>query len=156
MSTLFQLYVTYQQVSVFDPNLAEPFNFWKDEHVAQGFSWRKQSVGFGTLDPDGTISIDVRSDTKPTLDEGVIRAIVVPFERPETGNVEIATITESHVLGVPAETTGILYQAGIAGDRSGYGITFLKGPTPPPQILVADSELSPPEEGRFLMDTVAG
>lgn len=156
MSTTFQLYVTYQQVSVFDPSLAEPFNFWKDEHVAQGFSWRKESVGFGTLDPDGKIEIHVRSDTKPLLDEGVIRAIVVPFERPESGNVEIATITESRTLAVPAETTGLVYQAGMAGDRSQYSITFLKGTTPSPQILVADPEISPPTDGRFLMDTIAG
>lgn len=156
MSTTIQLYVTYQQVSVFDPSLAEPFNFWKDEHVAQGFSWRKESVGFGTLDPDGRIDIEVRSDTKPVLDEGVVRAIVVPFERPESGNVEVATITESRVLGVPPETTGLLYQAGIAGDRSRYSITFLKGPKPSPQILASDSEISPPAEGDFLMETVAG
>lgn len=156
MSTIIQLYVTYQQVSVFDPALAEPFNFWKDEHVAQGFSWRKESVGFGTLDPDGKIEIAVRSDTKPVLDEGVIRAIVVPFECPGSGNVEIATITESRVLSVPAEVTGLLYQAGIAGDRSRYSITFLKGVTPSPQILIADPEISPPTDGRFLMETVAG
>jgi hypothetical protein len=156
MPTTIQLYVTYQQVSVFDPSLAEPFNYWKDEHVAQGFSWRKESVGFGTLDPDGEIEMDVRSDTKPVLDEGVIRAIVVPFECPESGNVEIATITESQTLAVPAETTGLLYQAGIAGDRSRYSITFLKGATPSPQILVADPEVSLPPDGRFLMDTVAG
>lgn len=156
MSTTIQLYVTYQQVSVFDPSLAEPFNYWKDEHVAQGFSWRKESVGFGTLDPDGMIYIDVRSDTKPVLDEGVMRAIVVPFERPESGNVEIATIAESRVMAVPAEATGLLYQAGVAGDRSRYSITFLKGPTPAPQILVADSEILQPTDGRFLMETVAG
>jgi hypothetical protein len=151
--------VTYQQVSVFDPSLAEPFNSWKDEHVAQGFSWRRGSVGFGTLDPDGKISIDVRyvrSDAKPVLDEGVVRAIVVPFEPPVGGNVEIATITESRALTVSAETTGLLYQAGIAGDRSRYSITFLKGPRPSPQILVADPEISPPADGRFLMDTTAG
>ena len=156
MSTTIELYVTYQQVSVFDPSLAEPFNFWKDEHVAQGFSWRKESVGFGTLDPDGKIEIDVRSDTKPVLDEGVMRAIVVPFERPESGNVEIATITESQTLAVPVGTTGILYQAGISGDRSRHSITFLKGAAPSPKILVADPEISPPTDGCFLMDTVAG
>ena len=156
MSTIIQLYVTYQQVSVFDPSLAEPFNSWKDEHVAQGFSWRRESVGFGTLDPDGRIDIEIRSATEALIDEGVIRAIVVPFERPESGNVEIATITESRVLAVPPETTGLLYQAGIAGDRSRYSMTFLKGAKPSPHILVSDSELSPPADGRFLMETVAG
>lgn len=156
MSTTIQLYVTYQQVSVLDPSLTVPFNFWKDEHVEQGFSWRKESVGFGTLDPDGRIDIEVRSDTKPVLDQGVIRAILVPFERPESGNVEIATITESRALPVPAETTGLLYRAGIAGNRSRYSITFLKGRTQSPQVLVADPEISPPADGSFLMDTVAG
>lgn len=96
MPATIQLYVTYQQVSVFDPNLSNPFNFWKDEHVAQGFSWRKGSVGFGTLDPEGAILIDLRSETRPVPDEGAIRAIVVPYERPKLGNVEIATIHLSH------------------------------------------------------------
>lgn len=156
MPTTIQLYVTYQQVSVFDPSLTAPFNSWKDEHVAQGFSWRKESVGFATLDPDGRIEIDVRVAEKPILDEGVIRAIVVPFELPRSGKVEIGTITESRALAAPAGMTGLLYQAGIAGDRSRYSITFLKGPTPAPQILVADPEISQPADGHFLMDTIAG
>lgn len=156
MPATIQLYVTYQQVSVFDPNLSNPFNFWKDEHVAQGFSWRKGSVGFGTLDPEGAIDIDLRSETSPVPDEGAIRAIVVPFERPKLGNVEIATITESRILAIPDETTGLLYQAGIAGDRSRYSISFLKGPAPSPQILIIDPEISMPANGRFLMDTVPG
>lgn len=155
MPTIIQLYVTYQQISVFDPNLPEPFNFWSDKHVAQGFSWRRGSVAFGTLDPDGTISVEVRFDTNPMLDEGVIRAILVPFERPETGNIEVATITDSHMLNIPTESKGILYQAGIYGDRSRYGITFVDGLEPSPRILVADSDLSPPSEDIFIMETVS-
>jgi hypothetical protein len=156
MPTSIQLYVTYQQVSVFDPSLTEPFNSWKDKHVTQGFTWRKGSVGFGTLDPDGRIEIDLRIAGEPLLDEGVVRAIMVPFERPKNGKVEIGTITESHSLAAPEGMTGLLFQAGIAGDRSRYSITLLKGPTPAPQILVADSEISQPADGHFLMETTAG
>ena len=155
MPTTFELYVTYQQVTIFDPAMAEPFNFWDDKHVAQGFSWRPQSAAFGTLDPDGKIEAEVCSDNKPVVCDGVVRAIVLPFERPKGGKVEVASISESRILEIPDGVSGILFEAGIGGDRSRYKITFLKGAPPLPQILVADAELDPPKDG-FLMHTEPG
>ena len=154
MSTNIQLYVTYQQVSVFDGTLSNPFNAWSDLHVAQGFSWRKGRVAFGTLEPDGHIEIEIRSDEKPAPSRNVVRAIVVPFEAPPDGKIEIATITESQVLSISNDVKGILFEAGIEGCRDRYRITFIKGATPTPKILIVDAELSPPSEYR--METEPG
>jgi len=105
MTTSPKLYVTYQQVSLFDPTLPQPFNSWEDKHVAQGFSWRNGSVSFGTLNPDGEIVIEIATSNEPKLSNGVIRAIVIPFEIPESGILELATITESCQLAPPRWAT---------------------------------------------------
>ncbi|MGH8223511.1 MAG: competence protein ComJ [Woeseiaceae bacterium] len=150
-----KLYVTYQQVSLFDSSLERPFNSWEDKHVNQGFSWRSSSVSFATLEPDGTIEIEVTANEAAVPTAGVIRAIVVPFRPPETEPLELATITESHRLRAPAGTVGVFFEAGIGGDRSRYRVTFLTGSDAlEPQILVADDALAPPTA--FLMDAQAG
>jgi hypothetical protein len=46
---IFQVFVGYSQLSVFDPSLSEPFNNWTPGHVAQGFAWRPGSASFKTL-----------------------------------------------------------------------------------------------------------
>lgn len=149
-----KLYVTYQQVSVFDSALPNPFNSWNDSHVAQGFSWRKGSVAFGTLEPDGWIEVEITSDGNPVPSQGVIRAILVPFSPPADSKVEIATITESQVLAISKDVKGILFEAGIDKDRAKCRITFIKGGLHVPKILVADTELSPPDE--YLMEAEPG
>jgi competence protein J (ComJ) len=154
MSNSLKLYVTYQQVSLFDPMLPQPFNSWEDKHVAQGFSWRNGSVAFGTLNPDGEIVIEIAASREIRLSNAVKRAIIVPFEVPENGTLELATITESHQLAPPRNTKGILFEAGVDGRDDMYKITFLVDETPLPRILVADAELSPPTE--YLMETVPG
>jgi hypothetical protein len=46
---IFQVFVGYSQLSVFDPSLSEPFNNWTPGHVVQGFAWRPGSASFKTL-----------------------------------------------------------------------------------------------------------
>lgn len=145
------MYVSYQQVSIFDPALVNPFNNWLEEHVTQGFSWRPSSVAFGTLDPDGEIDLEINSDTKVKPCKEIIRAIAVPFTPPLNLLLELATITERHRLQAPDNTTGILFEAGLDGARNRYRITFLRGDAPEPAILVADQDLTVPKE--FLMET---
>lgn len=149
-----KLYVTYQQVLLFDPALQNPFNSWTDEHVNQGFSWRNGSVAFGTLEPDGNIEIEIESRINPSPSSDVIRAIIVPFNLPDGGKVELATITESQLLDIPQDVKGLLFEAGVGGQRNKYKITFIKGESPASQILVADAELVPPNE--YLMEAEPG
>lgn len=155
MSGPFSMYVSYQQLCVFEPSLAEPFNAWKDEHVAQGFSWRPGSVCFGTLDPDGQVEIAFGSSSGvPAPAPATVRAIVVPIAVPDDGRLEIATITESKIVQAPPHTNGLLFEAGLGGRRDQYRITFLKGPSPQPEIVVADAELTPP--AMYLMEAEPG
>lgn len=141
--------ISYGQVSVFDANLRNPFNDWTDAHVAQGFAWRPGSVSFGTLDSSGTMTVEI--STKPHFDEKTsssARAISVPFTVPEDGRVEVASITSSSVIQLPAGEYELTFEHG-RDDRAKMWANFHFNKVPTPilaKVLRADAELSPPEE----------
>ena len=91
--------ITHSQISVFDDG--EPdFNFWTDDHVAQGFSWREGHVSFGVPDHDGGCIVETQLvDFIPPLDDEVLRAIRVPFSA--SGDVFIATIVDEYRSDIP-------------------------------------------------------
>ena len=47
------LSVSYGQIVVHQSGVDDPFNFWTDAHLVQGFAWRSESTGFRTLDQYG-------------------------------------------------------------------------------------------------------
>jgi len=95
------LEISYSQVSVFAAGLVNPFNDWTDQHVAQGFSWRPESVSFLTLDDAGTLVVDVERGTAfDTAGSPAPRIIRVPFTVPESGRVEVASISSSASLQI--------------------------------------------------------
>ena len=70
---MFQVFVSYSQLSVFDPTLSEPVNNWTSGHVAQGFAWRPGSVSFKSLSESGTHNVEYFRTTK-------FRCRLMPFE----------------------------------------------------------------------------
>jgi hypothetical protein len=102
MQISFDLHVSYSQVAIFQSALAEPFNDWKVQHVAQGFAWRPGSVSFSTLLEDGVyvIELDVVGEVQP-VSPGAIRAIEVPMEVVGDGAMEVASISDSVSLTLP-------------------------------------------------------
>ena len=104
------LSVSYNQVAVFASNLETPFNDWQDQHVAQGFSWRENSVSFRTLNEFGSCSIEIGlSECHPRSDD-VIRAIRVPFSVPADGKIEIGSIGDSVPLSIAPGAYALLFQ----------------------------------------------
>ena len=100
----FTLDISYSQVAVFDRSLARPFNFWTARHVSQGFAWRSGSVAFRTLAEGGLHRVTV-TVTRAAIDmpADAVRIIQVPFEVPSSGNVEVASISDSSALQIPTQ-----------------------------------------------------
>jgi len=88
----FSVLINYAQISVCDKKDSR-FSQWREEHVAQGFVWRKKHVSFGVPDHDGLCLVETQlvTDFLPIKDD-VIRAIEVPLSAPY--GVTIATIME--------------------------------------------------------------
>src|SRR5262245_18641170 len=99
------VYVSYAQIAVFASNLQQPFNDWTDKHFAQGFTWRPGSVSFRTLTEAGShfVQIDV-TDHAGAVSADAVRVTEVPFEVPRDGVVEVASISDSASLTLPAGT----------------------------------------------------
>ncbi|MEA2554324.1 MAG: hypothetical protein QOJ65_2500, partial [Fimbriimonadaceae bacterium] len=137
----FILYVSFAQVAVFLSSLEHPFNEWTDEHVAQGFSWRKGSVSFRTLEEAGDYAITVNIlEELPEVSLGANRVIEVPFEVPEGASVEIASISDSNIVDVPGARYILRYEAFPAeGDTDpSISLIFAKSDSPRFRVCVAD------------------
>ncbi|MCC6553654.1 MAG: hypothetical protein IT372_11625 [Polyangiaceae bacterium] len=141
----FTIDVTYSQVSVFGTRLDRPFNDWTDEHVKQGFSWRPGSVSFATLDDGGPLRVRVSSAPFETSSSRASRVIQVPFEVPEYGEVDVASIGQAVTLELPSGTYALLFEHGR--DEHGMWATFhfVRSDLARPEIIRADPEIHPPE-----------
>ena len=95
--------VTYCQIAIFSSALKQPFNDWTDRHVAQGFAWRPGSVSFRTLVEAGPHSVEIAVvEHASAVSADAVRAIEVPFEVPADGAIEVASISDSVPLSLPA------------------------------------------------------
>lgn len=146
MTIIATLEISYFQISVFDPKLENPFNNWTSEHFHQGFSWRPGSVSFRTLEESGPIEISAsRKPQSAGHCHAPIRAILVPFEVLVSGEVEIATITESQLLELQKGKYALLFQHGLSSTGRMWA-HFVWEPAkelPTPVIVKADAGLSP-------------
>jgi Competence protein J (ComJ) len=110
MILLGELDVSYGQVAIFQSRLPDPFNDWQDAHVRQGFSWRPGSVSFRTLD-DGSLKVEVGQGTPP-IEADAVRVIRVPFTVDESGEVEVATISQAKLLELKPGTYSLTFEHG--------------------------------------------
>lgn len=98
-----QMNVSYSQLAIFCSSLSQPFNDWEQRHVDQGFAWRLGSVSFRTLTEFGIHLIEVNVvDVFDSVSTAAVRVIDVPFEIPVSGDVEIASISDSVPLSLPS------------------------------------------------------
>ncbi len=105
------LNISHSQVVVCDPSLEQPFNFWTDRHVAQGFAWRPGSASFATIDEGGLHSIDVLlTHSYVDISPLAIRGIEVPFRIPFEENVEIASVGDSRLLQIPSLSYALRFE----------------------------------------------
>jgi hypothetical protein len=137
--------VSYSQVCVFEARLENPFNDWSDEHVRQGFAWRPGSVSFATLDEGGPLRVRISSGSFEPSSSPASRIVRVPFEVPEHGEVDVASIGQAVTLELPAGEYALVFEHGK--DEHGMWATFhfASAHGVMPAILRADQELQPPE-----------
>ena len=94
-NTPYTIDISYSQLTVFSSDLSNPFNYWTDTHVKQGFAWRPGTVSFRTLVDAGSHDVEVAFvDGAQPLTLSAVRIIEVPFEVGSSNGVEIASIAD--------------------------------------------------------------
>ena len=143
-STSTALFVTHSQIAVFKANLQNPFNDWTQEHVDQGFAWREGSVSFATLIDAGPHRIDIVVTVAPeTASQQALRVIAVPFSVAGDATLELATVSESTALKIPAARYELRCEL-FARDPSGVWpvrLVFVRTDTPDFKIIRNDGAL---------------
>ena len=114
--------VSYSQISLFR-NEEHLFNGWTDEHVAQGFAYRKGHVSFGVPDHDGQVKIEFRIEPSYELKPQVLRAIQVPFSV-DANHVVIATIFQEWKLNIEDNAIYSLYFEILEEDQEDFAYTL--------------------------------
>jgi hypothetical protein len=141
----FPLYISYSQVAVFDSALEHPFNLWTERHVKQGFSWRPGSVSFATLEEAGqhSVEIDVVAGDV-ALSPDTVRIIQTPFEVPQKGSIEIASISDSRPLDLASGAYELRFEYFPASDglMSQIRFVFMRTSATSFKILRADPALT--------------
>jgi Competence protein J (ComJ) len=141
----FSLFISYSQVAVFDSALEHPFNLWTERHVKQGFSWRPGSVSFATLEEAGQhdVEIDVVPDDV-ALSPGAVRIVQTPFNVPQSGSIEIASISESIPLSLSCGSylRRFEYFLATAGLKPRIRFVFIRNEIAAFRIMRADPELT--------------
>lgn len=147
----FELLVSYGQITVFDETIAEHFNDWRDAHVRQGFSWRPGSVAFSTIE-SWPMSVEIALADRLVPRDDAKRAIRVPFEVSPSSSVAVAVVCDKRAVPIPAGVFSLNFEHAMqeTGDKMWCVLTFVPDPNPKPEVLIADSMLSPPAV--FAMD----
>lgn len=153
MAEIFPLFVSYQQLAVFNHSLDNPFNDWKPRHVSQGFSWRAESVSFRVPEGENYI-VEVLQDSEPSALIGEpTRIIMTPFARIKDNSITVGSITEENrVLIDEAANYQLVFELlprGIYEDKEfehGIRFRFVKEDNPVFEIRRADGEMDASSE----------
>jgi len=148
-TTTFTLDVSYAQVAVFTAGMETPFNDWTDLHVAQGFSWRPESVSFRTLDEAGALKVHVEAGAPIDMATSTAKRIIrVPFTVSDPGKIEVASIGGSAMLRASPGAYEITFEHGSDPTMGMWCKLYFRRTEDivTPAILRADDELSPGEQ----------
>ncbi|MES5100170.1 competence protein ComJ [Agrobacterium sp. BA1120] len=148
MAEVFSLFVSYQQVAVFNQSLDSPFNDWEPRHVSQGFSWRPDSVSFRVPEGENYLVEILQNDEESMFTGEPTRIILTPFECLNNDFVAVGSITEENKITiVEAEKFQLIFEllpSGIyEGEKfeNGIRLRFIKDDSPMFEIQKADSEM---------------
>ena len=148
MSEVYNFGIFYHQLIVFDESPAPVPNDWREQHVAQGFTWRPGSVSFATLGDLGDLRVEVGvADDLDVLPDAV-RAIVVSFAVSPPGHVGLSDTVDDVTTRVPPGDYALLCEIGYLSEEEGEVAewchhTFAPRRDVQPEMLRADELLSP-------------
>ncbi len=105
----FALTVLYTQVIAFQTDLSRPGLLWSDDHVAQGFAWRPETVAFGVPDHDGACLLCVETIVRPyRVPDEAVWALSVPFPA-TTGRVHVGTVLNTRDFELPVGNYSLVF-----------------------------------------------
>jgi hypothetical protein len=144
-TTRVTLDVSYSQIAVFGTRVEAPFSDWTDRHVEQGFAWRQESASFRTVEEAGPHEVVVVvGDHLGPVSADAVRVIDVPFDVPEDGALEIASIADSVRIAVPGGRYLLRCEfLPLQEDVAPVRLSFASGHAPVFRVVVADAELAP-------------
>ncbi|KXG85090.1 competence protein ComJ [Agrobacterium bohemicum] len=153
MAEIFPLFVSYQQLAVFNHSLDNPFNDWKPRHVSQGFSWRAESVSFRVPEGENYI-VEVLQDSEVSALIGEpSRIILTPFLRIRDNSVTVGSITEENSILIDEaakyQLSFELLRRGVYEEKEfehGIRLRFVKEENPIFEIRKADDEMDASSE----------
>ncbi len=137
--------VSYAQLAVFASALAQPFNDWTDQHVAQGFAWRPGSVSFRTMSEDSLHVVDIEVvDRLGVVHPEAVRAWEVPFEVPVDGAIEVGSIAGTVPVALPPGLFLLRceFLRSTADDGERVRLTFAQKDQPRFSVVRADPDLA--------------
>jgi len=145
--------ISYYQINVHWKILDRPFNDWRDEHIAQGFSWRPGSVSFSTF-AEGKLDVCIRFQEERTYRLDALRTIEVPFTVPAYTLIEVESMCDKRAaIDLDVGHYRLIFEHGYnsppdpfhANEDMWADFTFIPVPVPvEPRIVRADPTLSPP------------
>ena len=117
----FPLTVLYTQIQAYRAGMPRAGSLWTDDHVAQGFAWRPETVAFGVPDHDGPCLLQAGAVAHHQLDPEVLWAVAVPFEV-TTGRVSVGTVLSTVDIELPAGRHRLIFEArpGVARGDANY------------------------------------
>jgi len=107
MSQRLEIYVSYSQLAVFVAGLDQPFNNWTDKQVEDGYSWTPNSVSFKTPVDDGICLVEVMEAQERASSS---KSIEVPFDIPDDGKIEVASISDGGLIEIRAGKSTLRYE----------------------------------------------
>ncbi|HEY9639053.1 MAG TPA: competence protein ComJ, partial [Coleofasciculaceae cyanobacterium] len=158
----FQIGLSQNLISIFEPSLEYPLNDWLPENNVQGFSWRPQSVSFKTLGHGSNLDAEIWMANKinPLL-EKTVRAILVPFSVSSSNIVAIEDApgpSNEHTISICEGEYTLIFETGfkeeLRDDPKYEGrkvillptwcrLTFIAEKSRQAEILRCDESLSP-------------
>ena len=148
MSEVYNFGIFYHQLIVLDESTAPVPNDWREQHVAQGFTWRLGTVFFATLGDLGDLRVEVRVAEDLDVLPDAVRAIVVPFAVWPPGRVGLSDTVDDVTTRVPPGDYALLCEIGYLSEEEGEVAewchhTFAPRRDVQPEMLRADELLSP-------------
>ncbi len=148
MSEVYNFVILYHQLIVSDATAAPVPNDWREQHTAQGFSWRPGTVSFSTLGDLGILRVEMQVGDELGVRPDAVRAIVVPFAVSPPGRVELSDTATDVITHVAPGEYALLCEMGYLSQEPGEEaewcrLTFVPRGNVRPEILRADEALSP-------------
>lgn len=140
MLATFLMTVFYTQVMVSVPGAPAQALLWTDEHVAQGFAWSPETVGFGLPDADWEIKVVVRRSDAFEPSARTLWAVQTPLDVPASPIIISTPTGSEHEVDVPIGRYNLVFEVQKPDDSApedrAYDVQFHLLPAEAPSFAI--------------------